>query len=264
MAATTAAIAGIAATAATTGQSFSQMRKQRRLQDKAQEEAAKMLAEARKKLDMNYYRELAIQKEPYELEREAMIAAGAQGISAAAESERSVAGAAGRIQMAQQAGQRDIAAAMGQEMLNLDKLVAQEQSRLRDIGAQIDLTEAEGAQLAAAQAAEAAGRAQTQAFEGVVNLGTQALNMVPQFTQKRGIEQQAFGALEGGMNIGGQDMTFKGISEMDPRTYRRFIKGLTKQQRAELFSSPGFQKAFAPLYQQADPFNIYNNTNTPE
>jgi len=109
MAAFTAIAAGVgmAATAATTTGSFIQAGKQRRLQQQAEADAAKAMADARKKLDVNYYESLAIQKEPYELEREALIAAGAQAIEAGRESERGAAAVAGRVQMAQQPRKAD-------------------------------------------------------------------------------------------------------------------------------------------------------------
>jgi hypothetical protein len=98
-----------------------------------------------------------------------LIAAGAQAIEAGKESERGASAVAGRVQMAQQQGQREIATAMGQEMLGLEKLSAQEDARLRDVGIQLDLAEAEGAQLAAAQSAEAANLATQQGLQGVIN-----------------------------------------------------------------------------------------------
>ena len=65
-------------------------------------EAEKAMAAARKKLEVNYIDALGIQKEPYELEREALLVAGAQGVEAARESERGAAAGVGRIQLAQQ------------------------------------------------------------------------------------------------------------------------------------------------------------------
>ena len=59
------AITSLAATGATTGMSFAQARKQRRLQQQAEDKASQMMSEARKKLEVNYYDQLAIQKEPY-------------------------------------------------------------------------------------------------------------------------------------------------------------------------------------------------------
>jgi hypothetical protein len=136
---TTATIVSLAATAATTAGSFIQASKQKKLQKEAEAEADRALADARKKLDVNFYEGLSIQKEPYELAREALLSSGAQAIQAGVEgSERGAAATAGRVQMAQQQGQREIASAMGQDMFGLQKLALQEESRLRDIGAGLD------------------------------------------------------------------------------------------------------------------------------
>ena len=99
MAATTAAVIGITATVAGTGMSFAQANKQKKLQKKAEADAMKAMQDARKKLDVNYYDELAVQKEPYELEREALLSAGAQAIQAGVESERGAAATAGRCKV---------------------------------------------------------------------------------------------------------------------------------------------------------------------
>lgn len=183
MAVTTAAVIGIAATAGTTAASFAQARKQRRLQLDAEAKAQEMMQEAQKKLEVNYYDQLDIQKEPYQLEREALISAGAQAIEAGKESERGAAAVAGRVQAAQVAGQREVAAAMGQEMLGLEKLSAQEESRLRDIQTQIDIDRARGAQLAAAQANEAANIANQQGIQGVISLGQQVAAAMPLYAK---------------------------------------------------------------------------------
>jgi len=177
------AVAGLAATGITTAQSFINADKQRQLMAKASAEAAKAMADARKKLEVNSYAALGINKEPYELERQALISAGAQAIDAAREGDaRGLAATAGRVQMAQNEGQREIASAMGTEMNNLDKLVAQEDSRLKDIGTHLDLSAAQGAQQAAADAQKAAVMAEAQGWQGVGATVTQAAQMVPLFT----------------------------------------------------------------------------------
>jgi hypothetical protein len=178
-AATSIAIAGLAVSAGSAGLSFAQAGKQRKLQREAQQDAQKAMQEARKKLEVNYYDQLAIQKEPYELEREALLSAGAQAIEAGQESERGAAATAGRVQLAQQQGQREIAAAMGQEMLGLEKLSAQEESRLRDTAVQLDLGEVQGAQLAARDAQQAAAAATSQGMASIQSLGQQAIQMAP-------------------------------------------------------------------------------------
>ena len=122
------AIAGLALSAGSMGMSFAQAGKQRKAQNKAERDAEKLMAEARKKLEVNYLDALAIQKEPYELQREAMLVQGAQSVEAARESERGAAAGVGRIQLAQQQGQQGIRSAMGQEMSGLDRAAAAEES----------------------------------------------------------------------------------------------------------------------------------------
>ena len=179
MAVTTAAVMGIAATAASTTMSFVQAGDQRDAQRNAERDADEAMQEARKKLEVNFYDKLSIQKEPYELEREALLSQGAEAIQAGVESERGAAATAGRVQLAQQQGQAGIRSAMGQELMGLERLSAQEQSRLRDVGVQLDLEEAAGAQLAAANAAELAGQAEQQGWQGVVSTAGEVASALP-------------------------------------------------------------------------------------
>jgi len=271
---TIAAGVGLAATGATTGMSFAQARKQRRLQQQAEDKASQMMAEARKKLEVNYYDQLAIQKEPYELEREALISAGAQAIEAGVESERGAGAVAGRVQMAQQAGQREIAAAMGQEMLGLEKLSAQEESRLRDVGVQLDLGEVEGAQLAAANAAEAANVATQQGVQGIISMGQQVASMAPLYSRNKGAEKAALGGMGmssenfsafgnvpeykgspfGSQIQGGSNLDFGTVGQMNNAEYNRFLRALTPQQRQMLFMNPEFQKRYTQTSQFMNPF----------
>lgn len=177
--ATALAIGGAVASAASTVGSFAQAGKQRRLQNQAQADAEKAMAEAKKALDVNYYAGLSIQKEPYELQREALLSQGAQAIEAGVESERGAAATAGRVYGAQNVAQGDVRTAMGKEMSDLEKLTAQEKSRLRDVGVQINMEEAAGAQQAAADAQRAAAQATQAGFAGLQSMGQQALSMVP-------------------------------------------------------------------------------------
>jgi hypothetical protein len=182
--ATAVAIGGLALSAAGTTGSFIQAGKQRKAQAKAQDAASKAMDEARKALEVNYMKALGIQKEPYELQREAMLASGAQITEAARESERGAAAAAGRVQMAQNEAQAGIRTAMGKEMQNIDKLVATEESRLAGERADISLQEAKGAQAAAAYAQNAQNVAMSQAMAGLQSMGQQAQNLIPLYMKQ--------------------------------------------------------------------------------
>jgi hypothetical protein len=187
MAAFTAVAAGVglAVTAATTAISFAQAAEQNDKKKKAEESAAAAMMEARKKLDVNYYEQLSIQKEPYELARRELLSQGALATQQLAEGdERALAAGVGRVQLAQQMGQEKVATAMQQEQTALEKLVAGEDSRLRDLGAQLDLQEVIGAQQAMSDAERAESMAVQQGLAGVTSLATQTAAL-PQLYGKK-------------------------------------------------------------------------------
>lgn len=177
--ATALAIGGLAISAGSTAMSFVQAGKQNKLQREAEAKAAQAMAQARKKLEVNFAEQRSIQKEPYELAREAILSTGAQAIQAGVESDRGAEVTAGKVQMAMNQGQADIRTAMGQELTDIEKDIINEDSRLRDLNVQLDLGEVEGAQLAARDAQEASNAAMMQGFQGLESMGQQALDMVP-------------------------------------------------------------------------------------
>lgn len=179
--ATAIAIGGLAMSAASTASSFVQAANQKKNAAQAQRDAENAMIEARRKLEPNYYAKLAVQKEPYYLQMEAAKAEAAQAIEAAREQPRGVAATAGRVQLALNEMGGEVRSAMGKEMSDLDKLKAQEDSRLRDIGVQLDLEEVAGQQQMAADAQAAAAAATSQGWQGVTSMGQQALQMVPLF-----------------------------------------------------------------------------------
>ena len=178
--ATIGAIASITGTAASTGIGIGQAVKQKRLQKEAEQKAASAMAEARKRLDVNVYESLGIPKEVYELEREALLQQGQLALQAGMEGEqRGIAATAGRVQLAQQRGQAGVRSQMAKELYGLERMTAGEEARLRDMGLQLDLAEAEGAQIAAARAEQARQDALQSAAKGVQQAGFQAMQLAP-------------------------------------------------------------------------------------
>ena len=252
-ASTIAAGTAVAATAATTAMSFAQAGKQRKLMRQAEAEADKAMQEARKKLGANVFDQLAIQKEPFELQREAMLSQGAQAIQAGVESERGAAATAGRVQMAQNEAQAGIRTAMGQDLQQLEMLSAQEEGRLRDIGVQLDLEEVAGAQLAAANAQELQAQSMQQGFAGVTSLGSQAAKQIPLFARSKGAEMAAVGEMVDSFSGGNLNLktftpqqleTLEKIGGMDKKGYNQFLKTLKPEQRRELFTNQQFQDSY--------------------
>lgn len=185
MAVTTAIVIGATAAVAGTSMSFIQAGEQKKAQRQAEKDADEAMANARRKLETNFYAAQGIKKEPYELEREALLSQGAQAIQAGVESERGAAATAGRVQLAQQQGQAGVRTAMGQELNALENKQLAEESRLRDIGVQLDLGQVEGAQLTAANAQKLEAQAMQQGFQGLTSVGQQLIAAAPLFGTSR-------------------------------------------------------------------------------
>lgn len=248
--ATAIAIGGLAISAATTTKSFIDANNQKKLQKEAEQDAKNAMDAARKKLEVNFFDQMAVKKEPYELEREAMLAQGAQAIQAGQEQDRGAAATAGRVQMAMNEGQAGIRTAMGKEMTDIEKMQLAEESRLRDIGIQLDLGEVEGAQLAARDAQQAAAAATAQGWEGVANTAQQGLDMIPLFlktpVQK---ERQKFEAVPT-MTTRNTEVNRGLAPRQSPMVNTEFNRGLPPRQSPMVFTQPHL----AP--QPYNPFNI--------
>jgi hypothetical protein len=135
--------------------SFSNANKARKRGEAAERAADKAIEEARRRVDVNAYEQLSIAKEPYELMRDALLTAGATGLQTGVEGEtRGAAATAGRIQMAQNLKQGEVRAEMGQQMDELNRLVADEDKRRQQQLAGIAMEEAAGAQAAIRDAEE--------------------------------------------------------------------------------------------------------------
>jgi hypothetical protein len=204
----TAIAAGIsaAATVAGTTMSFAQAGKAKAKAADATRAADKAIAEAKSKLDINFYDTLGIQKEPYELQREALLSQGAEAIRAAQEGEeRGVGATVGRTLMAQNEAQAANRTQMSQDLMALEKLSAAEDSRLRDVGAQISMEEAQGAQLARANFEELAGKATTQGLQGIVQTGQAVAGFVPLYMKDANAAAKAAAdaAAAQGLNLDG-------------------------------------------------------------
>lgn len=265
-------IAGLATSAGSAAVSFGQAAKQRNLQSKAQAEAERALAEAKKQLSINYSAALGIQKEPYQLEREALISAGAQAVEAGREGDRGAAATAGRVYALQQQGQQQIAGEMGKELTALDKATADEEAKLRTQRAQLSQDEAAGAQLAARNAEEIGNANTTDAMKNVMGAVQQGVNMIPLFSQNQLAQQaavgqmsltpeqfQAFGnvAESGGLGAaageGFTNLDLQAIGKMTGDQYKQFKESLTPLQKQMLFQNKQYTDIYSKL---VNPFMI--------
>ena len=271
----------IGSTLVSAGMSAHQAAKQSKMQKQAEAEAAKAMASARNRLDVNFYDKLSVKKEPYELAIEAANVAASQTIQAGQESERGTAATAGRIMMADTDQQRQIATAYGAELSNLEQMSATEDSRLRDVNTQIDLSQVEGAQKAARDAQEAKAKATEAAIQGGINAVGQGINAANLYSKNTAIQRDAlgkstlndqqltdFGVVKNGEKFGfknagyiqspllGDDgsimkpssnLDMNVIANMDKGTYKDFISSLSENQRGILFSNKSFMDNYNPF-----------------
>ena len=180
---TGALIASAAIQGGTSAAGFAQAGKARKEMKKAEAEADKAMAAARKKLEVNYLAGLSIAKEPYELARENLLQRSAALTQAGVEgSTRGAAATAGQVLMAGQAQAAQQRASMSQEMNRLQELAAREESRLQSARVDIDLGEVKGAQQAAADYQDDMVAAQKGAINnlaGALTTGVQVLSENP-------------------------------------------------------------------------------------
>lgn len=207
-------IASIGIGLGTTAMSFAQYMNQNKLQKEAQADAERAMAAAKMRLEMNVFEKLGIAKLPYAQARESALVQGAMATEAARESERGAAAAAGRVQMAQQEQQADIAAKQEQEILNLNKLVATEEGRLLDVGTQLNLEEVAGAQQAASDAQIAKNQALQQGIQGLGNIAQTAIQAAPLYGKSRAVKQE--GDLREKYNAAIEEQKRAGYKRMNP------------------------------------------------
>jgi len=233
-------IAGLAITAGTTAASFAQAGKQKRLAKDAQMEADRAMDSARSKLDVNFLEAVAIQKEPYELQREATLQAAATALEGVREgSARGAAAGAGRIALATQQGLSQNRAAMSKELQALEMATAQEESRLRDIGIQLDLQETQGAQQAVADAELAKRQATQQGMQGIASLGQQAVSMAPLYA-KSGEGKALNKAMKANPNLQSQiGQTIPEVATMDAGAFQVYMTENFTPEQILSFNMPG-------------------------
>ena len=261
-------ITSVALAAGSTAMSFSQAGKSKRAQRDAESKADAMMRTARKRLDINYMEELSIKKEPYELQREALLQQGATALQAAQEGDqRGVAATAGRLQQAQTAAQGQVRTAMGQELQAIDKAVAEEDARLRDLNVQLDLGEIAGAQQAAADAEQRAQAQTAQGIQGVMNTVQAGASLVPLYSQQTSAQKAALGETSFSDteiadigDINGVAFDPAAIGAGSKADFRKFRRSLNDTQKMQIFGNENYQAAFGKA---TAGMNAFSPTQTP-
>ena len=168
MAATTAAVIGIGSGIATSVKGFIDANDARTAQQNADNEAKRMMAEARKRAEIDEYGKLSLPLEAYEAQFEANLAADRQAIEALQEGDaRSLAAGVGRVGMQQAADTLETRLSMSDEMFNLEKMKADAKTQQQQQLIAMDVGEARMQDQKAREAAEQRRKGIEAGFSGI-------------------------------------------------------------------------------------------------
>ena len=168
MALTTAAVIGSIGAGASIAGGFAAKKQAR----KAARAAADSLEAAKRKLEVRRMEQLQVPLDSYELEQQALVAGQQQAIEGLRESgQRAVQGGLPALQAQVQAGAESIRQDQAKAIFDREKLIVDEQKTADAQLANLDLSTAQGAQMAAAQADESAAQQFTSGIKGLAGVG---------------------------------------------------------------------------------------------
>ncbi len=253
------AVASAVATGATAGAASAKAKK---AAGEAEKVAKKKVEEARREIERMPMQELSLDLQGFKAEQEASQVAAAQSMQAAQEGgTRGLAAAAGRTQMADIAQQRDARLDKASELQKLETLKATERQQASDKLTNLSLAEAEGAQVAAAEAEQMSEAYKGQAIESSLQAVQGAANVASASLQPKINASTAFKE-----NIaGGGEANIKQFMLNSPDVMAKYTadeinnmslsngsleKGFTSVVPYQSYSDPKLQKRlFGDLYE---------------
>jgi len=241
-------ISGLVIGVASTSASFAQAGAQKRKRDAATDAARKAMADARKRLDVNYMEDLGINKEMYDIARDrSMVSAAGLMESASEGSTRGVGSIAGQVYQQDLLGQQQVRAAQEGEVNRIEGLIAGEDSRLAGLQANLSLEEAEGAQQAARDAESARVSAIGDGVQSAISTVGSAADMVGLYSKgSRGVRQKTLAGLqEGDVNLDPGVLTesLGGIGGLSKRGAKQQFNELPKSIQKQITGSTAYQES---------------------
>ena len=182
MAVTTAAVIGVAASAGGAINSFSQSAKQGRLAEKAEAEAKRNMAAAKKKAEKNFYDGLNVSTEAYDAAFENNLQAQTQNIQALQEGDsRNLAAGVGLVQQSSDATANATRLALQKDLELNAKMKAQAKDAINQDLKRIDLGQAKDNEMKAKDAYAAKAEQFSQGITGIANTMGAAGQLSPLF-----------------------------------------------------------------------------------
>lgn len=228
------AIAGLAIGVGTATFSFIQAGKQKRAAEAAEKNAALAMNKIEKELTKNEMKALSIEKEPYEMRQDLIKSQIQTQLELVNEGDqRGVLAGGDRINQAVEEAATSERQQMGAEMNEIERLVADEETRKSDIKTQIEMGNVQGAQKAAADnraASKASMMGGVQALGGALQAG---LGMIG-----------PYGKSAGARDIQGMESAFKRQARQD---FLKANPGATRKDFNQQYNPNSFQQSFSGL-----------------
>lgn len=250
VATTTAIAAGSALLSA--GASFKRSADEKRKFKQAEEAAAGLMEDARKQYSTNFAEQLQVPLEGYEMASNLNRDALSQNLDALRESgQRGIIGGVAGLQQQAQKGAEQLRMGMQQDLYERDKAIVSEESRLRDIQAEIDLGEAAGAQQAAADAQALSAQNMQAGFGSLTSAATSLYEGSDLYNQAQGAKMadKFGGGLTGNQKTGLADKfsnlsrgQMKFLGQQDPNSYSPFLKTPANLAKAQQTALGGIKK----------------------
>jgi hypothetical protein len=192
MAVTTAAVIGVAASAGGAINSFSQSSKQGRLAEKAEAEAKRNMAAAKKKAEKNFYAGLNVSTEAYDAAFQNNLQAQTQNIQALQEGDsRNLAAGVGLVQQSSDATANATRLALQKDLEANAKMKADAKDAINQDLKKMDLGQAKDNELRAKEGYAAKAQQFSQGISGVVSTMGNVAQLAPLFGKNATAEEQA-------------------------------------------------------------------------
>jgi len=187
MAVTTSAVIGIAAGGASAVQGFMSSKNAKVAADDARIAADKMMADARRRAEVDNYEALSLPLDAYEAQLNNNLAADKQAIEALQEGDaRALAAGVGRVG-AQQAAETDATRiAMGDEMFNINKMKADSKENIKQQQIAMDVGEAKMKDQIAYEEEQRRAAGLTAGFAGIGQVATGVGELAPLYGKSTG------------------------------------------------------------------------------
>ena len=252
-----AAVTGVIVGAATTAMSAAQAGAAAKEKRQAERDAQRLTAEAEAQINLNPYEEMSVRKGDIELRLDVLNEQIATKQKALAEADvRYAAAGAGKDLMLAQRAARGIAGEYGQRLDARERAILGRDEKSADLMAQVRLSQAEGAQRAAAQAEQMQQQATMNAITSGIGTLASIGSGIEAYGRSAKGELGALGSADytdaeiANLSAQGIDVAqFKDMSVSGKGGYRQFRRNLTPQQRQSLYTTPSVAAALGAQQQ---------------